>query len=136
MRLTRLSILGCMLSIIVLPSCRRNIELPPIDDYKAFLAVSTEEMCKKMIYCYQPIYRAVSEEGKNTITQANCEKVAMKDIEFKITSNTPQMRVDAKSCYESILNTPCKQFAQVALFDPACMRLKAASKQVFKWTPP
>ncbi|MDH5656396.1 MAG: hypothetical protein OEZ34_10840 [Spirochaetia bacterium] len=106
--------------------CGRE-ELPPPDNYKNFIEVSADLMCRKMMKCYEKLYRTVSQEARRKITSENCRKTVLVDLDSKLEKHTPKMKLLSVQCYQKILDTPCNKFAEISMFAPECMSLRIES---------
>ena len=114
-------------------SCRQEkVSLPdPKKDYKAYIVKATGAMCEKMLGCYEKINRNVSPEFQKLITKEKCTERALKDLDEKLSVQTPTMLIHSVSCYDAILDTDCKEMGLVSMYHPSCISLRDESNKVY-----
>lgn len=123
-------IFGLPLLLLMLFSCDSPEKLPDTTDYAEFITQSADLMCHKIQRCYIKFYRTLSPEMQQRISLKRCRKSALRDLDTKLARHTPRMKILSAICYEAILDSPCKRFAVVAIWHPACLQLRRETDRV------
>lgn len=110
----------------------KPVELPSIANYPEFLKVSSDALCKKMLTCYEKMYRTLSPELKVQVNVQSCVDSALSNLDEKLAVHTDEMKLFSKLCYQAAIETPCDQFAAVAAFYPACTKLRDLSAVAYE----
>lgn len=121
---------GCFL-IFFLSTCAPAPLPEPLPNYRHFLEVSADRICKKMLQCFSGIYRTISPALKEQISADRCRKSALSNLDFKLSKHSPVMKQLSASCYNDLLAAPCNEFASQAYWNPSCLILRKHAEDAF-----
>lgn len=104
----------------------------PVTDYEGFIRFNADRICEKSLRCMVRLTRSMSPETKKLLDAEQCKNAALKNLEEKLALHTPQMKMLSVSCYQAILDSSCKKFAETAYWDLNCLQLRKLSKKVYR----
>jgi hypothetical protein len=136
LRCTHFLGIALVLSIALLASCKEKRELPPAADYKVFIQGSAQVICEKMIECYSGLFFSISPELRSGINVESCKETALRDLDFKLSRHSDAMKKLSVTCYQAILDSPCKEVGTTFFWNPACFALRAESEKAYRGVAP
>ena len=125
-----------LLAALLAGSCKEKRELPPTADYRTFIQGSAQVICEKMIECYSGLFFSISPELRSGINVDSCKKTALRDLDFKLSRHTDAMKKLSVTCYQAILDSPCKEVGTTFFWNPACFALRAESEKAYRGVAP
>lgn len=106
--------------IVFLENCSKE---EPIKNFQN-TSINYGKLCRKIQDCYSSYYRTIPPELQEKLSLSNCRDKFKIDFGKKLPLLPLEDLSLFESCYNSMMEAPCKKFTVVSLADPSCAILQ------------
>ena len=101
------------------------LAINPKKDFGAHIDVIASKMCSKVTECEAWRYRTFSRDMRQELSKEQCEKNFLEKKKESFLRYNQKMLYLLSSCYNTILEAPCRIYGSVHKFHFACLELRS-----------